>query len=81
MNGLFAGLSNLVAYTGLYMNKELISSSGKFGVRLLENIAPSLVGFGISAYLTTLPKMISNAYRDEERIESQEGRFIWEYFI
>lgn len=48
------------------MNKDILSTSGKLGIRFLENVGPS-------ANL--------NEFRDEERIKSQRERFIWDYWF
>lgn len=63
------------------MNKDILSTSGKLGIRFLENVGPSVVGLGITAYLASLPKPNLNEFRDEERIKSQRGRFIWDYWF
>ena len=81
LNGGFAALTNLVSYAGLYMNKDILSTSGNLGIRFLENVGPSAVGLGITAYLASLPKPNLNEFRDEERIKSQRGRFIWDYWF
>lgn len=61
-----ATLTNLVSYAGLYVNKDILSTSVKLGIRFLENVGPS-------ANL--------NEFRDEERIKSQRERFIWDYWF
>ena len=81
LNGGFAAINNLVSYAGLYVNKDILSTSGKPGTRFLENVGPSVVGLGITAYLASLPKPNLNEFRDEERIKSQRGRFIWDYWF
>ena len=81
LNGGFAALTNLVSYTGLYMNKDILFPSDKLGIRFLKNVGPSVVGFGMTAYIASLPKPNLNEFRDEERIKSQRGRFIWDYWF
>ena len=76
LNGGYAALTNLLSYAGLYMNKDILSTSGKLGIRFLENVGPSAVGLGMTAYIASLPKPNLNEFRDEERIKSQRGRFI-----
>ena len=81
LNGGFSALINFVSYTGLYMNKDILSTSGKLGIRFLENVGPSVVGLGLTAYFASLPKPNLNEFRDEERIKSQRGRYIWDYWL
>ncbi len=71
-----ASLNNLVSYIGLYVNRDILSTSNKFGIIFLENVGPSSVGLGITTYVASLPKPNFNELRDEERIKSQQGRFI-----
>ena len=54
LNGCFSALINFVSYTGLYMNKDILSTSGKLGIRFIENVGPSVVGLGFSAYFASL---------------------------
>ncbi len=81
LNGVFAAIINLISYTGLHMNSDILSQSSKLGIRFLENLGPSTVGLGITGYIVSLPKPNLNEFRDEERIKSQHGRFIWEYLL
>ena len=81
LNGGFAALTNLVSYTGLYMNKDILSTSDKLGIRFFKNVGLSVVGLGMTAYIASLPKPNLNKFRDEERIKSQRGRFIWDYWF
>ena len=76
-----ATLTNLVSYAGLYVNKDILSTSVKLGIRFLENVGPSAVGLGMTAYIASLPKPNLDEFRDEERIKSQRGRFIWDYWF
>lgn len=41
----------------------------------------SAIALVSTTYLATLPKPTLNDYRDEERIKSGKGRFIWDYLI
>lgn len=41
----------------------------------------NLISVDISSYIGLLPKIFSNNNRDEERIESQDSRFIWDYLF
>lgn len=81
LNGGLAALTNLVSYAGLYVNKDILSTFDKLGIRFLENVGPSTVGLGMTAYIASLPKLNLNELRDEERIKSQRGRFIWDYLF
>lgn len=81
LNGGFAALTNLVSYTGLYMNKDILSTFDKLGIRFFKNVGLSAVGLGMTAYIASLPKPNLNKFRDEERIKSQRGRFIWDYWF
>ena len=63
------------------MNKDILSTSGKLVIRFLENVGPSVVGLGMTVYIASLPKTNLNEFRDEERIKSQRGRLIWDYWF
>ena len=48
---------------------------------IIALLAVTAVGLGIAAYIASLPKPNLNEFRDEERIKSQRGRFIWDYWL
>ena len=81
INGGFAALTNLFSYVGLYINRDILSTSSRLAIRFLDNIAPSTVGLGITVFFATLPKPNLNELRNEERIKTQKGKFLWEYLF
>lgn len=72
---------NLYSYICFGMNKDILSNSNRLIKRFVDNLFPSTLSVAISIHLGLLPKIFSNNNRDEERIESQDGRFIWDYLF
>ena len=81
INGGISELTNLCTYAVFCTCPWLASSSSNFGVRFLENAFPSSIGCEITLLLGNYEKPSLNDYRDEERIEREKGRFIWEYIL
>ena len=81
INGGFSAMTNLFAYIGLSVDNSLTNTSNNFAIRIFENVTPSCIGLGISSYFVSLPKPNLNDNRDEERIKTQKGRYIWEYLF
>lgn len=75
------GPSTLYSYICFGMNKDILSNSNRLIKRFVDNLFPSTFSVAISSYIGLLTKIFSNNNRDEERIESQEGRFIWDYLF
>ena len=48
---------------------------------IIALLAVTAVGLGKTGYIASLPKPNLNEFRDEERIKSQRGRFIWDYWF
>jgi len=81
INGILSGTVNIMLYTIFYANKSILSNSNKFVIGFLENIQPSVVSLGISVLISSAPRPNINEYRNNEKIKTQEVRFIWEYLI
>lgn len=80
-NGIRSGVMNLYSYICFGMIKDILSNSNRLIKRFVDNLFPSTLSVAISIHLGLLPKIFSNNNRDEERIESQDGRFIWDYLF
>ena len=61
------------------VNKDVLPIGEKIITRILKNESFFAPIFGMSGFFSSLPRFATNIERDEERIKSQKGRFIWEY--
>ena len=67
INGAWAAITNFTSYLGLVASPEILSTASNFGKRILENMAPSSVGLGITTWFSSLPKPNFNEWRNIEK--------------
>lgn len=70
---------NRVIYAVMCINKYLLPMDKKTITRILKNESFFAPIFGMSGFFSSLPRFATNIERDEERVKSQKGRFVWEY--
>ena len=79
INGFFSMISNVGLYLTLFANIDFLPNAKNLSQRILLNSKVSFIVFAMTSYFLSLPKMATNKDRDEERIKSRRGRFIWDY--
>ena len=67
LNGAWAAMTNLSSYIVLMADPDILSASRNFGKRILENMAPSCVGLGVTVWFASQTKPNFNELRNIEK--------------